>query len=196
MNEFLKEKGLVLCADGRIRPVWATSSDLLKNYYDTEWGRPLDAEDEAFERLSLECFQAGLSWETVLKKREAFREAFEGFKVDKVADFGEQDIQRLLANPEIIRNERKIRATVSNASCVQTLRDDGGLLSFLSSFAPASWQRPETATEAQTQCEESIAMSRELKKRGFKFVGPTTCFALMEATGLINNRIVGASDLK
>lgn len=196
MDNQLTEKGLVSCAGGRIRPVWATASDLLMNYYDNEWGKPLTTESEAFERLTLECFQAGLSWETVLKKREAFRDAFAHFDVDTVAEFNDTDIERLLANPAIIRNGKKIRATTSNARCIQQLRDDGGLVAFLAGFAPDSWQQPASAAAALTQCPESVAMAKALKKRGFKFVGPTTCFALMEATGLVNNRVLGASDLK
>lgn len=196
MDNQLDEKGLVSCADGRVRPVWATASDLLMNYYDNEWGKPLTAESEAFERLTLECFQAGLSWETVLKKREAFRAAFAHFDVDTVAEFNDTDIGCLLANPAIIRNRNKIRATISNARSVQQLRDDGGLVAFLAGFAPDSWQQPTSVAESLTQCPESVAMAKALKKRGFKFVGPTTCFALMEATGLINNRVFGASDLK
>ncbi|QMV84373.1 DNA-3-methyladenine glycosylase I [Corynebacterium hindlerae] len=196
MNAEINEKGLVTCSDGRIRPRWATASDLMQDYYDYEWGKPLTTEDDAFERLVLEGFQAGLSWETVLKKRAAFREAFANFHVDTVADYNEADIERLLNNPAIIRNRKKICAAITNACCVQELRDDGGLLTFLSSFAPTEWNQPESLTTAQTTSAESIAMSTALKARGFKFVGPTTCFALMEATGMINNRVVGSSDLK
>ncbi|MEJ5998086.1 DNA-3-methyladenine glycosylase I [Corynebacterium sp. H130] len=196
MNENLINKGLVICEDGRVRPVWATTSDLLRTYYDNEWGRPLMTEREAFERLSLECFQAGLSWETVLKKRDAFRKAFADFDVDTVAEFNDADITRLLENPAIIRNGNKIRATINNAKATQKLREHGGLIAFLASFAPTTWKRPASLATAKTQSEESTAMSKALKKHGFKFVGPTTCFALMEATGLIDNRVVGASDLE
>lgn len=196
MEQEHEQKALVTCADGRIRPVWATTSDLLRLYYDEEWGRPLVHENEAFERLTLEGFQAGLSWETVLKKREAFREAFAGFDVDTVADFGEGNIASLMNNPAIIRNRPKIRAAINNAQRTQELREEGGLIAFLASFAPEEWERPVSANAARTKCPESEAMAKALKQRGFSFVGPTTCFALMEATGLINNRILGASDLK
>lgn len=196
MNEPKTENGLITCPDGRIRPRWATTSDLLQDYYDTEWGRPVSTESQAFERLVLEGFQAGLSWETILKKREAFRQAFAGFEVDKVAAFTEEDVAHLLANPQIIRNEAKIRAAISNARAAQKLREEGGLLNFLTSFAPEEWERPCTFAAAKTTSPESKALAKALKKRGFTFVGPTTCFALMEAIGLINNRVIGASDLK
>ncbi|MEJ5927870.1 DNA-3-methyladenine glycosylase I [Corynebacterium sp. H128] len=195
MNTTLNEHGLVSCTDGRIRPQWAQSSDLLRDYYDNEWGRPIRTENEAFERLVLEGFQAGLSWETILKKRPAFRAAFANFDVDTVAGFNAKDVETLLANPGIIRNRNKICAAVHNAARVQELRDDGGLLAFLASFAPTDWERPTHAETAATVSKESAAMARALKERGFKFVGPTICFALMEATGLINNRVLGASDL-
>lgn len=195
MNYTLEEKGLVNCPDGRIRPVWATTSDLLTTYYDYEWGRPIRTESEAFERLVLEGFQAGLSWETILKKREAFRAAFAGFDVDAVAAFTEQDVERLLKDPSIIRNGLKIRAAIRNAQCTQQLREHGGLVAFLESFTPEFWPQPESLAQANTISEESTAMARALKKLGFTFVGPTTCFALMEAIGLINNRVAGASDL-
>ncbi|QTH59733.1 DNA-3-methyladenine glycosylase I [Corynebacterium hindlerae] len=189
-------KGLITCEDGRIRPAWATTSDLLKSYYDNEWGKPLTSENEAFERLALEGFQAGLSWEIVLKKREALREAFAHFDVDTVAEFDDEDVSRLLVNPAIIRNASKITAVIHNARCVQSLRDEGGLVAFLHSFAPEVWEPPQSVSTAAKTSPESSAMAKELKRRGFEFVGPTTCFALMEATGIVNNRVVGSSDLK
>ena len=195
MNEKLEEKGLVACEDGRIRPAWAAESELMRNYYDHEWGRPIVTESEAFERLVLEGFQAGLSWAIVLRKRDAFRLAFKDFDVDAVAAFSESDIERCAENPDIIRNRAKIRAAVHNARRVQELRDDGGLLALLASFAPEHWEQPVSSATARTVSAESHQMAAMLMKKGFKFVGPTTCFALMEETGLINNRVVGASDL-
>lgn len=186
---------LILGTDNRLRPAWATTSQLLQDYYDYEWGKPVSTEAEMFERLVLEGFQAGLSWEIVLKKREAFRDAFRHFEVDTVASFGEEDIEKLAQNPDIIRNRNKIRAAVTNARSIQQLRADGDLITFLQQFTPATWERPKSPSEAATTCPESHAMAKALKKRGFTFVGPTTCFALMEATGMIDNRPEGAAPL-
>ncbi|AKK02073.1 DNA-3-methyladenine glycosylase I [Corynebacterium epidermidicanis] len=191
----LTPAGLVLGVDNRLRPQWATTSQLLQDYYDYEWGRPPKTESEMFERIVLEGFQAGLSWEIVLKKRPAFREAFCDFEVDRIASFGEADVAKLLANPDIIRNQNKIRAAINNAQRVQQLRAETDLITFLQNFAPVAWERPTSLEQAKTKSAESAAMARELRRRGFKFVGETTCFALMEATGMIDNRIVGAAAL-
>lgn len=194
-NTDLTQSGLILGNDQRWRPAWATTSDLLRDYYDYEWGRPVTSENEMFERIVLEGFQAGLSWEIILKKRPTFREAFANFDVDTVAAFTQDDIARLLENPAIIRNANKIRAAVNNAQRVQELRSEGGIVAFLQQFAPADFPRPAHLDQVPTKSDESLAMARALKKRGFTFVGPKTCFALMEATGLVNTRICGAGEL-
>ncbi|MBK4138306.1 DNA-3-methyladenine glycosylase I [Corynebacterium macginleyi] len=174
------------------RTPWAVSSSLLKDYYDTEWGLPITDEAGLFERLSLEAFQAGLSWAVVLKKRPAFREAFCHFDPEKIADFGEPEVERLLADTTIIRNETKIRATVNNAKATIELRKSGGLANFIWSFQPAENIYPEVMEDIPKKSPESQAMSRELKKAGFKFVGPVTCFALMEAIGMVDTHLLGS----
>ncbi|MDU0479713.1 DNA-3-methyladenine glycosylase I [Staphylococcus chromogenes] len=194
-NTELLHSGLVAGSDNRLRPPWATTSDLLRDYYDYEWGRPVTTESEMFERIALEGFQAGLSWETVLRKREAFREAFCLFDVDRVAAFSHEDVETLLDNPDIIRNRNKILAAINNAQCIQEMRADVEIITFLQRFIPPTWERPKTLKDVATTSPESEAMATALRQRGFKFVGPTTCFALMEATGMINNRIVGAAEL-
>lgn len=177
---------------GVARTPWAVTSSLLKDYYDTEWGLPVTDEAGLFERLSLEAFQAGLSWAVVLKKRPAFREAFCHFDPEKVADFGEPEVERLLADTSIIRNETKIRATVNNAKATIELRESGGLANFIWSFQPAENIYPEVMEDIPKKSPESQAMSRELKKAGFKFVGPVTCFALMEAIGMVDTHLLGS----
>lgn len=183
---------LVLGDDGLARPRWAARDPLLRDYYDTEWGMPVRDERGLFERLSLEAFQSGLSWATILRKREAFREAFAGFDPEAVAGFGESDVARLLADAAIVRNRRKIEATIGNAAATCALREHGGLAELVWSFRPAETPRPLRHAEVPTTSPESVALSRELKRRGFAFVGPTTMFALMEAVGLVDTHLVGS----
>lgn len=190
---------LVVGDDGLARPVWAASDALLRDYYDTEWGMPVRTERGLFERLSLEAFQSGLSWATVLRKRPAFRAAFAGFDPDAVAAFTDADVERLMTDAGIIRNRRKILATVGNARAAVALRgwdgdaDDGGdLASFLWSFRPAATPVPHSHAEVPTASPESVAMAKALKARGFSFVGPTTAFALMEAVGMVDTHLVGS----
>lgn len=177
---------------GVARTPWAVTSSLLTNYYDTEWGLPIRDEIGLFERLSLESFQSGLSWAVVLKKRPAFRKAFCHFDPDKVAEFGEAEVEHLLADASIIRNETKIRATINNAKATIKLRENGGLADFIWSFQPAENIYPEVMEDIPKKSPESQAMSRELKKAGFKFVGPVTCFALMEAIGMVDTHLLGS----
>ncbi len=170
---------------------WARG-DLLIGYHDREWGVPLHQEGKLFEFLVLDGFQAGLSWEIVLKKREALEEAFPGFDPEKVAAFGPEDEARLLKNPAIIRNRLKIRAAVENARAVLELRREGGLDKFLWSFVKGRtirnrWKTPD---EVPAETRESRNMSKELKSRGFKFVGPTICYAVMQSAGLVNDHLV------
>lgn len=188
---------LVTGADGRARPTWASSDPLLRDYYDTEWGMPVTSEQGMFERLSLEAFQSGLSWATILRKRPAFRAAFADFAPDRVAAFTDVDVERLMEDATIVRNRRKILATVGNARATVAMRDgdsaDGSdLASLVWSFRPATTPAPVTLAEIPTSSPESVALARELKRRGFTFVGPTTMFALMEAVGVVDTHLVGS----
>lgn len=176
--------------DGLIRPPWAATDGLLQHYYDNEWGMPIHDERGLFERLSLEAFQSGLSWVTILRKREAFRRAFRHFDPDTVAAFTEQDIERLMADAEIIRNRAKIIATLNNARATLKLREEGGLAAFIWSFKPRTTPMPKTMDEVPTVSQESLALSKALKKRGFSFVGPTTMYALMEAVGMVDTHLL------
>ena len=190
--------GLTLCDHGLVRPTWASHDELLRSYYDAEWGLPVHDEVGVFERLVLEGFQAGLSWRTVLAKRGAFRAAFAGFSPDRVAAFTGDDIERLSTNPEIIRNRRKIEAAISNARATVAMRSSGDsshgpthLGELVWSYRPTCDPRPRSQGEVPTQLPESVALAKDLKDRGFRFVGPTTMLALMAAIGIVNTDIVG-----
>lgn len=185
---------LVTGDDGLARPAWAATDPLLREYYDTEWGMPVRDERGVFERVSLEAFQSGLSWATILRKRPAFRDAFAGFDPDAVAGFGEADVDRLLADARIVRNRAKVLATITNARATVRLRDtvDGGLAGLVWSYRPESTPRPHRFADIPTQSEQSVALAGDLKRRGFRFVGPTTMYALMEAIGIIDTHLVGS----
>jgi DNA-3-methyladenine glycosylase I len=183
---------LVTGDDGLARPVWASSDELLREYYDTEWGMPVRDERGVFERLSLEAFQSGLSWRTILAKRPAFRAAFADFEADTVAAFGEDDVARLMAEAGIVRNRAKILATITNANATIALRQDGGLADFVWSFRPTATPEPRSSAEVPTKSDESLALSKALRKRGFAFVGPTTMYALMEALGIVDTHLIGS----
>ena len=183
---------LVTGEDGLARPLWASVDPMLREYYDTEWGMPVRDERGVFERLSLEAFQSGLSWRTILAKRPAFRSAFADFDPDVVAGFGEDDVARLLGDAGIVRNRAKIAATITNAGATIALRADGGLADFVWSFRPDDTPRPRTVAEVPTTSPESTALSKALRKRGFAFVGPTTMHALMEALGIVDTHLVGS----
>jgi DNA-3-methyladenine glycosylase I len=185
---------VVVGADGLARPRWAASDPLLREYYDTEWGLPVRDERGLFERLSLEAFQSGLSWATILRKREAFRTAFGGFDPEQVARFADSDRERLLADAGIVRNRAKIDATIGNARATLELRrhPEGDLARLIWSFRPASTPAPRTLAEIPTQSPESVALSRALKGHGFTFVGPTTMYALMEAVGIVDTHLLGS----
>lgn len=183
---------LVIGDDGLARPTWAATDPLLRDYYDTEWGMPVRDERGLFERLSLEAFQSGLSWATILRKRPAFRKAFDDFDPDTVAAYDEGDVERLMADAGIVRNRRKIEATITNARATVALRDEGGLPALIWSFQPAETPAPTSYDEIPTQSEESRALARALRARGFVFVGPTTMFALMEAVGVVDTHLVGS----
>ncbi|MBB3036101.1 DNA-3-methyladenine glycosylase I [Hoyosella altamirensis] len=171
-----------------LRCPWARGDPLYEQYHDEEWGRPLHGRDALFERLCLEAFQSGLSWITILRKREAFRAAFAQFHVETVAQFGPDDIERLLSDSGIVRNKRKIDACVNNASRVLDL--DCDLDELLWSFAPpARPRRLREIAEIPAITAESTAMAKELKSRGFAFIGPTTAYALMQATGMVDDHL-------
>lgn len=184
--------GLVVGTDGLARPAWAAADPLLQQYYDTEWGMPVRDEAGLFERISLEAFQAGLSWATVLRKREAFREVFAGFDPDTVAQYTQADVSRLLDDARIIRNAAKIQATIANAQAIIDLRADGGLPDLIWSFQPAETPRPRTVADIPTSSPESAALATALKARGFRFVGPTSAYALMEAIGMVDTHLIGS----
>ena len=190
--------GLTLCDDGLIRPTWASHDELLRSYYDTEWGLPIHDEAGVFERLVLEGFQAGLSWRTVLAKREAFRQAFDGFVPDRVAAFTSDDVDHLVSTPGIIHNRRKIDAAISNARATVAMRNDSAVADGPSHLGELVWSYrptldplPRSKDEGPTQLPESVALAADLKSRGFCFVGPTTMLALMAAIGIVNTDIVG-----
>jgi len=187
--------GPVIGEDGVARCPWGGGPGVMRDYHDAEWGHRVHGEAAYLERLTLEAFQSGLSWSTILNKREAFREVFHGFDPDAVAAFGENDETRLMSDARIVRNRAKISAAIVNARATVALRDapdlDGGLEALVLSFAPEVPPAPSSTEEMQTTSPESKALSKELKKRGFAFVGPTTMFALMEAIGIFDPHLVG-----
>ncbi|GAB4588601.1 DNA-3-methyladenine glycosylase I [Nocardia sp. IFM 10818] len=176
-----------ISADGYVRCGWSEGSQLYRDYHDQEWGRPLHGDDALFERVCLEAFQSGLAWITILRKRPAFRAAFAGFSIERVAEFGDKDVARLMADTGIVRNRAKIDASIHNA---RVARDLGKSLDeLLWSFAPAAKPRPRTLADVPAVTPESTALAKELKRLGFKFVGPTTAYALMQATGMVDDHI-------
>ena len=186
----MTDTGLVVGDDGLARPSWAATDPLLRAYYDTEWGMPVRDERGLFERLSLEVFQSGLSWSTILRKRKAFRRAFADFDPDVVAAYDDSDVARLMADARIVRNQRKVEATIVNARATVALRADGGLPELIWSLQPDDTPRPRTPEEVPTTSAESVALAAELKRRGFVHVGPTTMFALMEAVGIVDTHLI------
>ena len=183
---------IVVGDDGLSRPAWASVDPMLRDYYDTEWGMPVRDERGVFERLSLEAFQSGLSWATILRKRPAFRSAFAEFSPEAVAKFDDHDIERLMADAGIVRNRAKVLATIKNAQATLALREDpeGDLAAYVWSFQPANTPRPRSFADVPTTSPESLALSKGLKRKGFAFVGPTTMFALMEALGIVDTHLV------
>ena len=175
--------------DGRTRCDWATSAPEYIAYHDDEWGRPLRGDREMFERTSLEAFQSGLSWLTILRKRDAFRAAFDGFDHDLVAGYDDSDVARLLADASIVRNRSKVEATINNARVITAM--DESFSELLWSFAPETdtTPAPRSLSDVPAITPESTAMAKALKKRGFRFVGPTTAYALMQATGMVNDHL-------
>ncbi|MGP3982628.1 DNA-3-methyladenine glycosylase I [Streptomyces sp. KR80] len=182
--------GAVPGPDGRLRCPWGLSAEEYLAYHDTEWGRPVHGDDALFERLCLEAFQSGLSWLTILRRREGFRAAFKGFSIPAVAAFTDVDVDRLLADAAIIRNRAKIEASIANARVAAELAD-GELDALIWSYAPdpAGRSAPRTIADVPAITPESTALSKDLKKRGFRFVGPTTAYALMQACGLVDDHL-------
>jgi DNA-3-methyladenine glycosylase I len=179
---------LVRGDDGVVRCAWGASTPDYREYHDDEWGRPVTDDRRLFEKLCLEGFQSGLSWLTILRKRPAFRAAFAGFDFEKVAAFNDGDVERLLQDAGIIRHRGKIEATINNARrAVELVEAEGSLYAFLWRYEPSRPREPSQA--AQTP--ESRALAKELKRRGWRFVGPTTVYAFMQAMGLVNDHLAG-----
>jgi len=177
--------------DGIDRCSWCNATDEYIDYHDKEWGYPVDDDQRLFEKICLEGFQSGLSWRTILSKRENFRAVFKQFDFNKIAKFSDNDIERLLQDEGIIRHRGKIEATINNAKCAQDmLKQEGSLAAFFWRYEPAVINhQPQTVSITA----ESIAMAKELKKRGWKFIGPTTAYAFMQAMGLVNDHAEGCS---
>ena len=192
----MEKAGIITGDDGRGRCFWHGGLEDYRRYHDEEWGRPVTDDFRLFEKICLEGFQSGLSWLTILRKRENFRAAFDGFDFDKVAEFGEEDVARLLADTGIIRHRGKIVSTINNASRARELRDEfGSLAKFFWSFEPGTHERPEmmdlATLRANPTTPVSVLLSKTLKKRGWTFVGPTTVYAFMQAMGLVNDHLDG-----
>src|ERR1700757_4916334 len=183
--------------DGLGRCDWAVGRpggpdfELYRDYHDKEWGQPLHGRVPLFERMSLEAFQSGLSWLIILRKRENFRRAFSGFDIETVAGYSDADVRRLMADEGIVRNRAKVEATIANARAAADLGSSDDLSELLWSFAPSPRPRPADGSEIPSATAESKAMAAELKKRGFRFVGPTTAYALMQATGMADDHVRG-----
>jgi DNA-3-methyladenine glycosylase I len=186
--------GLVEHVDGRTRCWWCGTDADYVGYHDHEWGRPTTDEVRLFEKLCLEGFQAGLSWLTILRKRAAFRRAFAGFDPDRVARFGDADVARLLGDAGIVRNRAKIEATIANARAyLDLVAAEDSLASYVWRFAPDDPPVPRSRAEVRATSPEATAMSRDLKRRGWRFVGPTTVYAFQQAMGLVDDHLVGCA---
>ena len=189
-------EGLRRCEDGLVRCAWCGEDPLYVRYHDREWGFPVADDRRLFEKLCLEGFQAGLSWLTILRKRESFRAAFHGFDFARVARFGAKEVARLLKDAGIVRHRGKIESTVNNARrTLEAIDGSGSLAALVWSFEPAAADRPRRVTWpvllTMAKTPASIALGRELRRRGWSFVGPTTAYAFMQAMGLVNDHIVG-----
>jgi DNA-3-methyladenine glycosylase I len=180
-------------SDGRRRCWWGASTPEYERYHDDEWGRPVRDDRGLYERMVLEGFQSGLSWLTILRKRENFRAAFANFEIETVAKFGDRDVARLLGDAGIVRHRGKIEAAIANAKAARAMRADGQSLGELIwSFAPTGRRRaPRSLEDLPAVTPESTALSKELKRRGFRFVGPTTAYATMQACGVVNDHLAG-----
>jgi DNA-3-methyladenine glycosylase I len=187
-------KGVIVGNDGVARCWWCTGDPLYESYHDTEWGRPVDQDVRLFEKLSLEGFQSGLSWLTILRKRENFRRAFRSFDLESVARFNARSVSRLLSDEGIVRNRAKIEATINNARrCAKLKQEFGSLAAYVWSYEPDSTIRPKeldwNSLTRTSKSDEALAMSKDLRRRGWAFVGPTTVYSFMEAMGLVNDHL-------
>jgi DNA-3-methyladenine glycosylase I len=192
----MTERGLIVGEDGRTRCAWHGGLDDYRRYHDEEWGHPVTSDQRLFEKICLEGFQSGLSWLTILRKREGFRAAFAGFDFDKIATFGEEDIARCVADAGIVRHRGKIVSTINNARRAQEMRAEfGSLARYFWSFEPGPEERPVRVEwdiiVANPTTPTSVRLSKDLKKRGWSFVGPTTVYAFMQAMGLVNDHVEG-----
>ena len=190
------DNGLAAGHDGRPRCAWCTGDELYETYHDSEWGFPVTDDRRLFEKICLEGFQSGLSWLTILRKRQNFRAAFDDFDHELVAEYGEADVQRLLGDAGIVRHRGKIEATINNArAMIDLVATEGSLAGFVEQFRPDPATRPHPITweavRAMPTTPESTALSKELKRRGWRFVGPTTAYAFMQAMGLVNDHVEG-----
>jgi DNA-3-methyladenine glycosylase I len=183
--------GPVVGEDGLARCPWGDSDPVMRAYHDEEWGRPVEGEAAYLERLTLEAFQSGLSWRTILMKRPAFRTAFHDFDADRIAAFDDTDVARLMDDVGIVRNRMKVNAAITNARATVALRGSGGLVALVEGHRPDTWTPPADTDGLLSRTPESLALSKALKKAGFAFVGPTTMHALMEAIGLVDDHLVG-----
>ena len=198
MNTETIKDGLWKGPDGRRRCAWCRGSEDYAAYHDTEWGVPVRDDRALFEKISLEGFQSGLSWLTILRKRENFRRAFAGFDVERVARFGPRDVTRLLGDAGIVRHRGKIESTINNAKrCADLVDEFGSLSDYVWRFEPDATSRPKKITwdavKAMPMTPESTALSKDLRKRGWTFVGPTTMYAFMQAMGLVNDHLHGCA---
>ncbi len=184
--------GLADGPDGRPRCWWGVSAPDYVAYHDDEWGRPVTDDRGIYERLTLEAFQSGLSWLTILRKRDNFRAAFDGFEFERVAAYGDREVERLLGDAGIVRNRAKIEAAITNARATLALARAGESLAAIAwSHRPGDQHAPAGADDLAATTGESKALAKELKRRGFRFVGPTTAYALMQAVGIVNDHIAG-----
>jgi DNA-3-methyladenine glycosylase I len=189
-------EGLRRHDDGVVRCFWASDDPLYRRYHDEEWGMPVHSDTRLFEKLCLEGFQSGLSWLTILRKRESFRVSFSGFEIERVAEFGPSDVERLLGDSGIVRHRGKIEAAINNARAARELiRKEGTLSDYIWRFIPPDSERPRMMDYASLSAigspASAIRLARDLKQRGFRFVGPTTAYAFMQAMGLVNDHIAG-----
>jgi DNA-3-methyladenine glycosylase I len=193
MPESPTAEGVIACEDGVRRCSWACSTPDYLDYHDREWGFPVSDDMRLFEKLSLEGFQAGLSWLTILRKRDAFRKAFAGFDYERVARFRSRDVERLLKNADIVRHRGKIEAVINNAKrAVELAQAEGSIARYVWGFEPASPDRtPDPLGQLPSTTPESVALAKDLKRRGWRFVGPTTIYAFMQAMGLVNDHREG-----
>jgi DNA-3-methyladenine glycosylase I len=183
--------GPVIGEDGLARCPWGDSDAVMRAYHDDEWGRPVQGESAHLERLTLEAFQSGLSWRTILLKRPAFRAAFDSFDAEAIAAYDDSDVARLMGDAGIVRNHAKVNAAITNARATVALRDGDGLVALIHAHRPESWSPPVDSGDLVPKTPESLALSKALKKAGFAFVGPTTMHALMEAIGLVDDHLLG-----